>query len=128
MVYSSLTDISFITLSKKRKKLKVAGCWVHAKRKFAELVKVLGDKTSDRLIAAEATKRISEIFHFDKTLTDLDKQQREDERQRLVKPKFDNFLHGQKKRLIFFLSVVQPTSLRLSRTSSKRNTKAYVRY
>jgi len=70
---------------------RVAGCWVHAKRKFAELVKALGDKTSDSLIAAEASKRISEIFHIDKTLTDFDKQQQEDERQRLVKPKVDDF-------------------------------------
>ena len=74
-----------------KKTNRVAGCWVHAKRKFAELVKALGDKTSDSLIAAEATKRISEIFHIDKTLTDLDKQQRDDERQRLVKPKVDDF-------------------------------------
>ena len=79
------------SLEKKKNNLKVAGCWVHAKRKFAELVKALGDKTSDSLIAAEATKRISEIFHIDKTLTDLDKQQRKDERQRLVKPKVDDF-------------------------------------
>ncbi len=79
------------SLEKKKNNLKVAGCWVHAKRKFAELVKALDDKTSVSLIAAEATKRISEIFHIDKTLTDLDKQQWEDERQRLVKPKVDDF-------------------------------------
>ena len=97
------------SLEKKKNNLKVAGCWVHAKRKYAEIVKALGDKTSDSLIAAEATKRISEIFHIDKTLTDLDKQQREDKRQRLVKPKVDDFFHGQKIRLIFFLPVVQPT-------------------
>ncbi|MBP5609323.1 MAG: hypothetical protein J6X66_13785 [Lachnospiraceae bacterium] len=36
------------TLEKKREGLKVAGCWVHCKRKYTEIVKALGTENSDK--------------------------------------------------------------------------------
>lgn len=62
------------SLEKKREGLQVAGCWVHAKRKFAEMVKAGGNNGT---IAAEATKRISELFRLDSQLQDLSKEERE---------------------------------------------------
>ena len=86
------------TLEKSTDGLKIAGCWVHAKRKFAELIKATakGDVRPDYTIAAEATKRISEIFHLDGQLKDLSKSDREKERQRIVKPKVDEFFEWAK--------------------------------
>lgn len=42
------------TLEKQREGLKVDGCWVHAKKKFAELVKSVGAGVNHNSIAAEA--------------------------------------------------------------------------
>ena len=79
------------SLEKKREGLLVAGCWVHAKRKFAELIKSLDPNNSDGIIAAEATKRISKIFHLDNKLDDLSKEERLKQRQLIIKPRVDKF-------------------------------------
>lgn len=76
------------SLEKKRKALKVAGCWIHAKRKFAELVKALDTGPSDEIIASEAVKRISELFHMD---SELSCEERLKQRQSIIKPKVDDF-------------------------------------
>lgn len=75
----------------KRPDLEIAGCWIHAKRKFAELVKAAGIKALDGTVAAEATKRISELFHLDNQFNELVKEEREKQRQLIVKPKVDDF-------------------------------------
>ncbi|MBP5261681.1 MAG: IS66 family transposase [Clostridiales bacterium] len=79
------------TLESKRKGLKVAGCWVHAKRKFAEIVKAVDKDDSGGIIAVEATKRISEIFDLENKLDDLTRKEREKQRQQKIKPKVDAF-------------------------------------
>ena len=79
------------SLEKKRKALKVAGCWVHAKRKFAELVKAIDTGPSDEIIAAEAVKRISELFHIDNLFSNLSSEERLKQRQTIIKPKVDDF-------------------------------------
>ena len=79
------------SLEKKRKTLKVAGCWVHAKRKFAELVKAIDTGPSDEIIAAEAVKRISELFHIDNLFSNLSIEERLKQRQTIIKPKVDDF-------------------------------------
>ena len=88
------------SLSKKRDGLKVAGCWIHAKRKFAELVKAVGDSGGDTIVAKEATRRISHIFHLDNQLDDLPKVKREKERQRVVKPEVDDFFAWAKEAML----------------------------
>ena len=79
------------SLEKKRKALKVAGCWVHAKRKFAELVKAIDTGPSDEIIAAEAVRRISELFHIDNLFSNLSSEERLKQRQTIIKPKVDDF-------------------------------------
>ncbi|MCD7819639.1 MAG: IS66 family transposase [Lachnospiraceae bacterium] len=81
------------SLEKKRDGLKVAGCWVHAKRKFAEMVKAGSSDT----IAAEAVSRISGIFHLDKQLEQLNSEERLRQRVATVKPRVDDFFAWAKK-------------------------------
>ena len=64
---------------------------VHAKRKFSEVIKSLGKDASDGIIAAEAAKRISRLFHLDKQWKDLGKEEREEQRQLILKPLVDDF-------------------------------------
>lgn len=46
---------------------------------------------SGKIVAVEATKRISELFHLENKLDDLTKKEREKQRQQKVKPKVDAF-------------------------------------
>lgn len=50
---------------KKGGSLKVAGCWAHMKRKYSEVRKSLGGKTSHGLLCTEAEKKISAIYAVD---------------------------------------------------------------
>ena len=50
---------------KQKDDLKVAGCWVHAKRKYAELVKATGIPEFEGTVAAQGVELISELFHLD---------------------------------------------------------------
>ena len=86
------------TLEKKRDGLKVAGCWIHAKRKFMEIVKASGKNPSEN-IASEAVNRITEIIHMDNQLDDLTKAERKKQRQHDIKPKVDDFFEWAKSAL-----------------------------
>ena len=88
------------SLVKKRTGLLVAGCWVHAKRKFSELIKFLGKNAADGIIAAEASKRISRLFHLDKQWKDLSKEEREKQRQLVLKPLVDDFFAWAKESIL----------------------------
>ncbi len=76
--------------------MKIAGCWVHAKRKFSDIVKA---KTDFDLIASEAVRRISEISHLDNTLKDLNSKERQKQRMIVVKPKVDDLFAWAKSRI-----------------------------
>ena len=54
-------------LAKERRDLKIAGCWVHARRPFAEFIKSVGQDTAKGSIAQEAYSMITEIMHIDNT-------------------------------------------------------------
>ena len=82
---------AYHALERQRQDIKVAGCWVHAKRKFAELVKAVGEDHVDSTTAAQAVKKISEIFHLDNKLDDLPAYKRKKQRRLVVKPKVDAF-------------------------------------
>ncbi len=83
---------AYHALENKRNDLNVAGCWVHAKRKFAELIKATANSpNSDITIAKEASNRISEIMHLDNKLDDLDSESRKIKRQHDIKPYVDDF-------------------------------------
>ena len=84
-------------LDRRRSDLKVAGCWIHAKRKFAEIVKAVGPENAGSAIAVKASKKISELFHLDSQWDDLSKRAREKQRQQVLKPKVDDFFAWAKK-------------------------------
>ena len=69
---------------------KVAGCWVHLKRKFSEPVKAAGSGSPPPL-AEEAVKRISQIFHEDKKLKDLPLEEQLTKRKELIEPLVNSF-------------------------------------
>ena len=81
----------YYTLDKQRDDLNVAGCWVHAKRKFAELVKAKSPNSLDGTVASEAAKKISRIFQLDNKLDGLSRSERERQRRITVKPAVDAF-------------------------------------
>lgn len=78
------------SLEKKRDDLTVAGCWIHAKRNFADYVKS-GLTGLDETIDAQAVKLISELFHLDHQCGDCTAEERLKHRQLVVKPKVDAF-------------------------------------
>ena len=85
---------SYHTLDRKHDDLKVAGCWVHCKRKYAEIVKTAkkGAALSPaQQIAREATERIAVIFHMDNLSKGKSSQEILDNRQQSVKPLVDAF-------------------------------------
>lgn len=83
------------TLAKERSDdLKVAGCWSHARRRFAEIVKASGKNgpsTFGQKIAAEAVKRIAAIYHVDHMYEKSFDEERLDHRKNSVKPLVDAY-------------------------------------
>ena len=82
------------TLDRKHDDLKVAGCWVHRKRRYAEIVKTAkkGAALSPaQQIAREAAERIAVIFHMDNLSRGKSSQEIIDNRQQSVKPLVDAF-------------------------------------
>ena len=69
----------------------VAGCWAHARRPFAEVVKALGKEKAEGTIAYEALAQISNIYYVDNTLKELPPAMRKKKRKLLVKPLVDSF-------------------------------------
>ena len=85
---------SYHTLDRKHDDLKVAGCWVHCKRKYTEIVKTAKKGASlspAQQIAREAAERIAVIFHTDNLSKGKSSQEILDNRQQSVKPLVDAF-------------------------------------
>jgi transposase len=82
------------TLMKKSDSIKVAGCWAHARRKFAEIVKSAKKDaalTPAQTVAAEAVKRIDAMYHLENTRKEISAKERLDNRQQSVKPLVDAY-------------------------------------
>jgi len=80
------------TLEKERPdELKVAGCWAHAKRHFAEVIKAMKTKTANGMIADEANRRIAAIYHLDNMYKDASDAERLSNRQKSIRPLVDAF-------------------------------------
>lgn len=82
------------TLMKKGKGIQVAGCYAHARRKFAEIIKSVkkgSPLTPGQSVAAEAVKRIDAIYHLDNMYKGSSAKERLDNRQRSVKPLVDAY-------------------------------------
>lgn len=83
--------------------LKVAGCWAHARRKYAEIVKAAGKsgpKTPAQKAAAEAVSRIAAIYHVDNMYKDASASERLENRQSSVKPLVDAYFGWVKEQLV----------------------------
>lgn len=86
---------SYHTLQKERSDdIKVAGCWAHVRRKFADIVKATDKKkamTSGQKVADEAIKRIAAIYHTDNMYKGTSPKEILDNRQQSVKPLVDAY-------------------------------------
>jgi transposase len=78
-------------LGKERADLKIAGCWVHARRPYAEFIKSVGLTAAKGSIAQEAYDRITEIMHIDNGFDDLSKSDRKKQRQLILSEKVDDY-------------------------------------
>ena len=68
-----------------------AGCWAHARRPFAEIVKSLGAEKASGTMAAEALMQIQAIYHADNLLLKLPPSERKKRRKLLIKPMVDGY-------------------------------------
>ena len=58
-------------LADDREDLKVAGCWIHARRPFADFIKSVGLKTAKGTVAQEAYDMITDILHTDNEFVNI---------------------------------------------------------
>lgn len=82
---------AYHTIGREREGLTIAGCWSHARRRFAEVVKANGTEKSKGTLAYEALRQISVIYKLDKELSDLSNEERVKLRQLTVKPQVEAF-------------------------------------
>ena len=78
-------------LGKESPDLNVAGCWVHARRPFAEFIKSVKHEVAKTSIAGEAYNMITEIMHIDNSYDDLSPSERKKQRQKNLKDKVDAY-------------------------------------
>lgn len=82
------------TLMKNSDTIRVSGCWSHARRKFAEIVKAAAKGaalTPAQTVAAEAVKRIDAMYHLDNKYKNSSAEERLDNRQQSVQPLVDAY-------------------------------------
>ena len=77
-------------LGRERQDLKIAGCWSHARRRFAEAVKAAG-KQGKKTYAYLILQKIGVIFDVEDQLKGLSAEERLEKRQKLVKPLVEAF-------------------------------------
>jgi transposase len=78
-------------LEKEEPDIRIAGCWSHARRRFANVVKALGKESSKDTLAYSALRQIAVIYKLDNDLSDLDPDERVIQRQLIVKPQVEAF-------------------------------------
>lgn len=79
------------TLADEREDLAVAGCWSHARRRFAEAVKAAPEKKRKGLLSTAILEKIQEIYTMDNALRVLSNEERVKTRQKLIKPLVEAF-------------------------------------
>ncbi len=78
-------------LDKERPDLNVAGCWIHARRPYAEFIKSIGTQAAKGSLAQEAYDMITEIMHMDNEYDDLSAKDRKIQRQKHLSEKVDAY-------------------------------------
>ena len=85
------------TMEKETCELTVAGCWSHARRRFATLVKALGKEKAKGTLAHDALKQIAAIYRIENSLSELSSEERLCQRQLTIKPMVEAFFAWIKK-------------------------------
>ena len=78
-------------LGRERQDLTVAGCWVHARRPFAEFIKAVDEETASKTASRQTYDMITEIIHIDNILDDLSAADRKKQRRLLLSEKVDAY-------------------------------------
>ena len=87
------------TISDEREDLNVAGCWIHARRPYAEFIKSIKSKDAAKgSIAKQAYDRITEMMHIDNGFDDLPSEDRKNQRQLILKDKVDAYFEWAKEK------------------------------
>lgn len=77
--------------------IKVSGCWAHARRPFATVVKTLGKEKGKGTLANDALKQIAALFKLEKELAKLSPKERLRQRELTMKPLVEAFFVWVKK-------------------------------
>ncbi len=78
-------------LDAERADLNVAGCWIHARRPYAEFITSVGASAAKGSIADEAYSMITDIMHTDNGYDDLSPSDRRKQRQQNLQKKVDDY-------------------------------------
>ena len=78
-------------LSNENPDIIISGCWSHARRNFANIVKALGKEKSKNSLAYDALKQIATIYKIDNELASLPEAERLNMRKLSVSPLVDAF-------------------------------------
>ena len=85
-------------LADERENLRIAGCWIHARRPFADFIKSVGLKTAKGTVAQEAYDMITDILHTDNEFDDLSNTDRKKQRQAKLQEKVDAYFEWVKQK------------------------------
>ena len=89
------------TIEKEREDLKIAGCWIHARRKFDEALTVIPKAHQNKSNAFLVIKQIQAIYREEGKLNKLSSEERLMQRQLVIKPLVDA--------LFAYLKKMEPT-------------------
>ena len=89
------------TIEKEREDLRIAGCWVHARRKFDEALNVIPKAHQNKSDAFLVIKQIQAIYREEGKLNTLSSEERLMQRQLVIKPLVDA--------LFVYLKKMEPT-------------------
>lgn len=89
------------TIEKEREDLQIAGCWVHARRKFNEALTVIPKAHRNKSDAFLVIKQIQAIYREEGKLNELSSKERLMQRQLVIKPLVDA--------LFAYLKKMEPT-------------------
>ena len=78
-------------VASEREDLKVAGCWIHARRPFADIIKSIGLSMAKDTVAQKAYDMITDILHADNGFDDLPIADRKKQRQATLQAKVDAY-------------------------------------
>lgn len=82
---------AYHAMEKKVEGITIAGCWAHARRPFATVVKTLGTEKAKGTLAYDALKQISTLFKLEKELSKLSAEERLRQRQLIIAPLVEAF-------------------------------------